>query len=152
MKKVVLLSGSPRPNGNSSMLCDEFIRGAAEAGNKAEKILLSRKKVAGCMGCNACYRNGGICVQKDDMEEIKNKLLEADVIVLASPVYFYSMTAQLKAVIDRTYSFYQELAGKEFYFIVTSQALAWNIRKPYWQPCVVSPAVCQTQRRETFFV
>ena len=112
MKKVVLLSGSPRPNGNSSMLCDEFIRGAAEAGNKAEKILLSRKKVAGCMGCNACYRNGGICVQKDDMEEIKNKLLEADVIVLASPVYFYSMTAQLKAVIDRTYSFYQELAGK----------------------------------------
>ena len=71
MKKVVLLSGSPRPNGNSSMLCDEFIRGAAEAGNKAEKILLSRKKVAGCMGCNACYRNGGICVQKDDMEEIK---------------------------------------------------------------------------------
>lgn len=119
MKKVVLLSGSPRPNGNSSMLCDEFIRGAAEAGNKAEKILLSRKKVVGCMGCNACYRNGGICVQKDDMEEIKNKLLEADVIVLASPVYFYSMTAQLKAVIDRTYSFYQELAGKEFYFIVT---------------------------------
>lgn len=119
MKKVVLLSGSPRAAGNSSMLCDEFIRGAKEAGHEAEKILLPRKKIAGCLGCNACYRNDGACVQKDDMEEIKNKMLEADVIVLASPIYFYSMTAQLKAVIDRTYSFYQELAGKEFYFIVT---------------------------------
>lgn len=80
------------------------------------------KKIAGCLGCNACYRNGGTYVQKDDMAEIREKMLAADVIVLASPIYFYSMTAQMKAVIDRTYAFYQQLEGKTFYFIITCGA------------------------------
>ncbi len=122
MKKVLLLSGSPRLHGNSSLLCDAFAEGAKEAGFETEKINVSKKKVAGCLGCNACYRNGGNCVQKDDMEEIRSKMLEADVIVLASPIYFYSMSAQMKAVIDRTYAFYQQLAGKTFYFIVSCAA------------------------------
>ena len=122
MKKVLLLSGSPRINGNSSLLCDEFAKGAEEAGFETEKINVCRLKVAGCLGCNACYRNGGSCVQKDDMEQIREKMLEADVIVLASPIYFYSMSAQLKAVIDRTYAFFQELAGKTFYHIITCAA------------------------------
>ena len=122
MKNVLVLSGSPRINGNSSILCDEFIRGAKEAGNEVEKIYVTKKKVAGCLGCNACYRNGGNCVQKDDMAEIKEKMLKADVIVLSSPIYFYSMTSQMKAVIDRTYSFFQGLAGKTFYFIISCGA------------------------------
>lgn len=122
MKKVLVLSGSPRIQGNSSILCDEFIRGAQEAGNVVEKIYVTKKKVGGCLGCNACYRNGGICVQKDDMSEIQEKMLDADVIVLSSPIYFYSMTSQMKAVIDRTYSFYQGLSGKTFYFIITCAA------------------------------
>ena len=122
MKKILILSGSPRMHGNSSILCDEFARGAEEAGHQVEKIYVARKKVAGCLGCNACYRNGGTCVQKDDMAQIQEKMLDADVIVLSSPIYFYSMTAQMKAVIDRTYSFHQKLAGKTFYFIISCAA------------------------------
>ena len=122
MKKILILEGSPRPNGNSCILSNEFARGAEEAGNQVEKIQLSRKKLSGCLGCNACYRNGGTCVQKDDMEEIRAKMLESDVIVLASPIYFYSMTAQMKTLIDRTYAFFNQLAGKTFYFVVTCAA------------------------------
>ena len=122
MKKVLILEGSARANGNSCILSGEFARGAEEGGNHVEKIQISRKKLSGCLGCNACYRNGGTCVQKDDMEEIRAKMLEADVIVLASPIYFYSMTAQMKTLIDRTYAFFNQLAGKTFYFIVTCAA------------------------------
>ena len=100
MKNVLIIEGSPRANGNSAVLCDEFARGAEEAGCSVKRIRAARKKVAGCLGCNACLRNGGSCVQKDDMAEIRAEMLAADVIVLASPIYFYSMTAQLKAVID----------------------------------------------------
>ena len=122
MKKVLILEGSPRRNGNSAILSDEFARGAEEAGCSVEKVRIAGKKIAGCLGCNACYRNGGICVQKDDMAEIREKMLTADIIVLASPIYFYSMTAQLKAVIDRSYAFYQQLEGKTFYFLITCGA------------------------------
>lgn len=122
MKKVLILEGSPRPNGNSCILSDEFAHGAEKAGNSVEKIQLSREKLSGCLGCNACYRNEGVCVQKDDMEKIQAKMLEADVIVLASPTYFYSVTAQMKTLIDRTYAFFNQLAGKTFYFIVTCGA------------------------------
>ena len=122
MKKVLILEGSPRPKGNSAILSDEFARGAEEAGCTVEKVRISGKKIAGCLGCNACYRNGGACVQKDNMAEVREKMLAADVIVLASPIYFYSMTAQMKAAIDRTYAFYQQLEGKTFYFIITCAA------------------------------
>lgn len=122
MKSVLILAGSPRLNGNSSILSDEFARGAEEAGCKVEKIQVQRKHVAGCLGCNSCYRNNGECVLKDDMAEIREKMIAADVIVLSSPIYFYSMTSQLKAVIDRTYAFYQQLRGKTFYFIITCAA------------------------------
>lgn len=122
MKKVLILSGSPRIRGNSSILCDEFARGAAEAGCEVEKIDIQKKKVAGCLGCDACYRKDSQCVQKDDMEEIREKMVDADVIVLSSPIYFYSMSAQLKAVLDRTYAFYQQLAGKTFYYVITCAA------------------------------
>lgn len=119
-KKVIVVSASPRRNGNSDILCGEFIRGAEEAGNYAEKIFLKDKKIGYCTACDGCRKNGGTCVQKDDMEEILNKIIDADVIVLATPVYFYSMDAQLKAMIDRTYPRYTEISGKELYFIMTA--------------------------------
>ena len=122
MKKVLILEGSPRRKGNSAILCEEFAHGAEEAGCSVEKVHVAAKKIAGCLGCNACYRNGGACVQKDDMAEIREKMLAADVIVLASPIYFYSMTAQMKAVIDRSYAFYQQLEGRTFCFIITCGA------------------------------
>lgn len=101
-KKVLILSGSPRKGGNSDILCDEFLRGALEAGNEVEKIRVTERKVAPCSACYYCRDHGGVCVHKDDMASILQKMINADVIVLASPVYFYSINAQLKAVIDRT--------------------------------------------------
>lgn len=122
MKKVLILEGSPRINGNSSILCNEFEKGAIESGCDVEKIHITKMKIAGCLGCDACQRDGGVCVQKDSMAEIKEKMINADVIVLASPIYFYSMSSQLKALIDRTYAFFNELDGKTFYFIITCAA------------------------------
>ena len=118
-KKVLILSGSPRKGGNSDILCDEFARGAQEAGNRVEKIRVAAKKVAPCSGCYYCRDHGGECVHKDDMAEILQKMIDADVLVLASPVYFYSIDAQLKAVIDRTVARWLEVKDKEFYYIVT---------------------------------
>lgn len=113
-KKVLILSGSPRKGGNSDILCDEFLRGAQDAGHKAEKIRVAEKKVAPCSGCYYCSTHGGACVHKDDMADILQKMIDADVIVLASPVYFYSISAQLKAVIDRTVARWLEVKDKEF--------------------------------------
>lgn len=118
-KKVLILSGSPRKGGNSDILCDEFMRGAQASGNEVEKIRVAAKKVAPCTACYYCNNHGGACVQKDDMAEILQKMIDADVIVLASPVYFYSIDAQLKAVIDRTVARWLEVKDKEFYYIVT---------------------------------
>ena len=101
-KKVLILSGSPRKGGNSDILCDEFARGAQEAGNEVEKIRVASKKIHPCSACYYCRDHGGACVHKDDMAAIQQKMIDADVLVLASQVYFYSIDAQLKAVIDRT--------------------------------------------------
>ncbi len=119
MKKVLILSGSPRKNGNSDILCDEFARGAAEAGHQVEKIRVAEKSIGYCRACYAC-RGTGVCAIKDDMDEIMQKMISADVLVLASPVYFYSVDAQLKALIDRTVARWTKVKDKEFYYIVTA--------------------------------
>ncbi|SNB45481.1 flavodoxin family protein [Geobacter sp. DSM 9736] len=119
-KKIVVLSGSPRKGGNSELLCDQFIRGATESGNQVEKIFVCDKTINYCTACDACQGNGGKCVQKDDMAEILDKMISADVIVMATPVYFYTMNAQMKTLIDRTYARYTEISNKEMYFIMTA--------------------------------
>lgn len=118
-KKVLILSGSPRKEGNSDILCDEFMRGAKEKGNEVEKIRVAEKNIGFCLACYAC-RGTGICAIKDDMAEIIEKMIEADVLVLASPVYFYSIDAQLKALIDRTVARWTEVKNKELYYIMTA--------------------------------
>lgn len=118
-KRVLILSGSPRKGGNSDLLCDEFAKGAVESGNEVEKIRVAEKNIGFCRGCYACKDNGK-CVIKDDMADVLQKMIDADVIVLASPVYFYSIDAQLKAVIDRTVARWLEVRDKEFYYIVTA--------------------------------
>ena len=118
-KKVLILSGSPRKGGNSDLLCDEFLRGAREAGHDVEKIRVTEKKIAPCSGCYYCQGHGGACAHRDDMAELLQKMIDADVLVLASPVYFYSIDAQLKAVIDRTVARWLEVKNKEFYYIAT---------------------------------
>lgn len=119
-KKVLILSGSPRIGGNSDLLCDEFARGAKENNNLVEKINITTKKIGYCKACYYCRDHNGECIIKDDMAEILQKMIDADVIVLASPVYFYSIDAQLKTLIDRTASRWLEVKNKDFYYIVTS--------------------------------
>lgn len=126
MKKVLIISSSPRKNGNSQALCAQFAAGAKEAGNQVHLIRLAEKKIGYCYACDGCMRNGGTCVQKDDMAEILGLLQEADVLVLATPIYFYGITAQMKTFIDRTYPIWQHLGEKEVYYIA-SAALGTDI-------------------------
>ena len=119
-KKVLIVSASPRKCGNSDLLCDQFMCGAKEAGNQVEKIFLRDKRINNCVACGACQGNGGNCVQEDDMAEVLDKMIAADVIVMATPVYFYTMNGQMKTLIDRTYARYTKISNKEMYFIATA--------------------------------
>ena len=119
-KNVLILSGSPRKSGNSDLLCDEFMRGAKESGNQVEKVFLRDKKINYCIACYYCEKSGGTCALKDDMAEILEKIHLADVIVMASPVYFYSIDAQMKALIDRCVAQWTKIKNKEFYYIMTA--------------------------------
>lgn len=118
-KSILILSGSPRKNGNSDILCDEFMKGAQEAGHRVEKIRVAEKNIGYCRGCYAC-KDTGVCAIRDDMADVLQKMIDADVLVLASPVYFYSIDAQLKAVIDRSVARWLEVRDKELYYIMTA--------------------------------
>jgi multimeric flavodoxin WrbA len=95
------------------------MKGAVEAGHPVDKVRVAEKTIHYCTGCYACRENGR-CVQKDDMAQILDSMVAAEVIVLATPVYFYTMCAQLKTVIDRTVARYTKIANKDFYFILTA--------------------------------
>lgn len=118
-KNVLILSGSPRKNGNSALLCRQFAKGAEENGNSVELIYLRDKEIHYCTACYHCKKDG-ICSIKDDMAEILDKMDKADVIVMASPVYFYSINAQMKALIDRMVARWLQIKNKEFYYIITA--------------------------------
>ena len=117
MKKVLVVSSTPRVDGNSEILAKEFARGAEEAGHQVDFVTLRDYKLNYCTGCDACFKLGK-CVQKDDMGELHEKLLAADVIFLATPVYFYSMSGQLKVFIDRLYFMYRNIHA-DFYLAAT---------------------------------
>ena len=122
MKNILIISASGRKGGNSDLLCDQFAKGAREAGHTVEKIRLAEKKIGYCTGCYAC-RKLGKCIQNDDANDLVEKMLSADAIVLATPVYFYSMNAQLKALIDRTVSRWTDFGrfkGTEFWLLITA--------------------------------
>jgi multimeric flavodoxin WrbA len=119
-KKVVVLSGSPRRGGNSDILCDRFTEGAREAGHVVDKIFIQDKKINYCTGCGTCFNGNKPCPQKDDMAALLDVIIAADVIVMATPVYFYAMNGQMKTLIDRTCARYTEINGKDFYFIMTA--------------------------------
>lgn len=117
--KVLAISSSLRIGGNSDILCDQFLKGANEVGHETKKINLARKKIGPCIGCAKCVESRK-CVQKDDMTEIIEALMNADVIVLSTPIYFYSMTGQLKIFIDRCLPGNLEIQNKQFYYIITA--------------------------------
>ena len=98
---ILILSGSPRKGGNTELLVEAFVKGASQK-HHVEVVSVHDYKVNPCMGCNACFKNeNNACIQKDDMCLIYDKMAVADMLVIASPVYFYGLSAQLKAVIDR---------------------------------------------------
>ena len=103
--KVLGILGSPRVGGNSDILLDQALEGARDAGAEAEKIVLSQKRIYGCLDCKECNETG-ICVIKDDMLEIHKKILEVDAIIHSVPVYFWAMTSQMKAYLDRWCAFF----------------------------------------------
>ena len=104
MSKIVVLNGSPRKNGNTVKLVDAFVKGAESTGNQVTIFSAADTKVNGCLACDYCMRNEGNCVQKDDMQAIYDALYQADSVVFATPSYFFGMTAQIKAIIDRFYA------------------------------------------------
>ena len=104
MRNIVILVGSMRKGGNTDLLAQKFAEGAAEH-NNVEIISVSDFKVSPCIGCNTCFtREGNVCFNHDDMDMIYEKLSHADVLVIASPVYFYGISAELKAIIDRLHT------------------------------------------------
>lgn len=119
-KKVLIISTSPRKGGNSETLADEFARGAKEAGNIVEKVSLYDKTIGFCKGCLACLKRGH-CVIPDDAVEIVSKMHEADVLVFATPVYYYSISGQLKTMLDRANPLYDtDYAFTKVYLLATA--------------------------------
>ncbi len=120
MKKVLIISSSPRKNGNSDLLAQEFGKGAESAGNQVEIVCLNEMKLGYCQGCYACAKTGK-CFQNDGMNELAEKVRAADVLVFATPVYFYTMSGQMKVFIDRLVPVYTEVRA-DIYFLAT----AWD--------------------------
>lgn len=101
--KIAILNGSPRKE-NTAAMVEAFAEGAREAGHEVDILHVGKMKINGCLGCEFCHTKGeGKCVQKDDMEKVMPAYLESDMIVFATPIYYFDMTAQLSAAIQRVY-------------------------------------------------
>jgi len=120
MKKVIVISTSLRAGSNSDMLADKFIEGALSAGNEVEKITLSGKNIGFCKGCLACQKLGK-CVIDDDANAIMQKVLEAEVVCWATPIYYYEMSGQMKVLIDRMNAMYSlDYKFRDVYMLTTA--------------------------------
>lgn len=101
---ILILQGSPRANGNTAWMADEYRKAAEAAGHDVTLVDVSRKKIAGCLACEWCHgKGGGACIQKDDMQALYPLFAEAEALVLASPVYYFTMSAQIQAPVQRLY-------------------------------------------------
>lgn len=121
--KIIALQGSPNIDGSTAILVEEFARGAREAGHAVERVDVARLDVRPCTGCVACGYEGP-CVQRDGMGAVRSSLLAADMVVLATPLYYYGMSAQLKTVVDRFCSFNASLTARHLKSALL--AVAWN--------------------------
>lgn len=103
--KILVLNGSPRANSNTKAMVEAFRKGAEGKGNEVTVLDVAKMKIAGCLACEYCHTKGdGACVQKDDMQEIYPVLAEADAVVFASPIHYFTITGQLQCVISRFYA------------------------------------------------
>ena len=103
--KILVLNGSPRPKGDTAEMVAVFKEAAEKAGHTVEAVNVCRMNIKGCMACEYCHSKGeGTCIQKDDMQQIYEQLKDAEMLVLAAPIYYHNISGQLKCVIDRFYS------------------------------------------------
>ncbi len=101
---VLILQGSPRANGNTAWMAEEYRKAAEAAGHKVTLVDVAHKKIAGCLACEYCHGKGnGACIQKDDMQQLYPLYAEAEVLVLAAPIYYFTLSAQMQAAIQRIY-------------------------------------------------
>ena len=121
--KIIVLEGSPNQHGSSNMLADNFIRGAEEAGHTVKVIDAAHADIHPCIGCIHCGYEGP-CVQKDDVEKFRQDILEADMMVFVTPLYYYGMSAQLKILIDRFCAFNSSIQRKRMKSALLTAA--WN--------------------------
>ena len=121
--KIILLEGSPNNHGSSNMLAEHFKRGAEEAGHSVEIIDTAHADIHPCTGCIHCGYEGP-CVQKDDVEQIRKKILDADMLVFVTPLYYYGMSAQLKTMIDRFCAFNSSIQRRHMKSALLTAA--WN--------------------------
>ena len=102
--KVLILQASPRANGNTAWMAEEYKKAAEAAGHEVTLVNVSKKKIAGCLACEYCHGKGnGACIQKDDMQELYPLMAEAEALVLAAPIYYFTLCAQIQAPIQRMY-------------------------------------------------
>ena len=121
--KILVLNGSPHVNGNTAVLVNAFKKGAEEKKHKVYEICVARKKIAGCLGCEYCHTKGnGECIQKDDMQEVYSILKEAEMIVLASPIYYHGFSGQLQCAVNRIYALDKPEKLKKAAMIVSSES------------------------------
>ena len=121
--KIVVLESSPHKQGSSNTLARQFIQGAREAGHTIEELDVARMDIHPCLGCERCGMDGP-CAQKDDVQKIRDALLSADMAVFVTPVYYFGMSAQLKMVIDRFYSYTMKLSARHLKTALI--AAAWD--------------------------
>ena len=121
--KVLILQGSPRANGNTAWMAEEYKKAAEAAGHEVTLVNVAKKKIAGCLACEYCHTKGnGTCIQKDDMQELYPLLAEAEVLVLASPIYYFTLSAQIQAPIQRFYSLMKPASVKKTALLLSSHS------------------------------
>ncbi len=118
---IVIIKSSPHKNGSSNMLAEQFAKGAREAGHTVHELDAGHMDIHPCLGCEHCGMDGP-CAQKDDMQQIRDALLAADMAVFVTPVYYFGMSAQLKMVVDRFYSYTLKLSAKHLKTVLITAA------------------------------
>ena len=144
-KKIVVITGSPRKNGNSFAMTDAFIQAAETKGHTVTRFDAAMKNIGGCRACMTCYKSGKACSFDDDFNTIAPAILEADAIVFTMPVYWYSIPAQIKGVIDRIFSLVvggRDIAGKECALITCCEendmSVMDGVRVPIERMCALN--------------